>query len=183
MTISSDEIAAIHAEADCLANAEQLERALDTMAAAISQQLAGKAPLVLSVMNGGLIPAAQLLLKMDFPLELDYVHASRYGNAIEGSELQWKVYPSAPIAGRTVLVIDDIFDQGHTLAAVCKYLEGKGATRVLSAVVINKLHDRKADFRPDFVGLDIEDRFLYGFGMDFRGYLRNANGIYAVKGL
>mgnify|MGYP000684033906 CR=1 FL=1 len=81
------------------------------------------------------------------------------------------------------LVVDDIFDQGHTLEAVCNFLKDKGAKEVLSAVVINKLHDRKVAFRPDFIGLEIEDRFLYGFGMDYKGYLRNANGIYAVKGL
>ncbi|OMH32742.1 hypoxanthine-guanine phosphoribosyltransferase [Motiliproteus sp. MSK22-1] len=183
MTLSSDEINAIHNEADCLATADQLDQALDSMAQDIKKELADSCPLVLSVMNGGLIPTAQLILKLDFPLELDYLHATRYGDAVEGAELEWKVYPATSIENRTVLVVDDIFDQGHTLEAVCKYLSAKGAKQVLSAVVINKLHDRKVDFRPDYIGLEIEDRFLYGFGMDYKGYLRNANGIYAVKGL
>ncbi len=184
MTLSIDEIVKIHDEADCLATADQLDAALTTMATELTRDLADKQPLVLSIMNGGLIPTSQLILKLNFPLELDYLHATRYGDATQGAELEWKVYPSTSIENRTVLVVDDIFDQGHTLAAVCSYLKSKGAAAVVSAVVINKLHNRKAEgFTPDYVGLDIEDRFLYGFGMDYKGYLRNANGIYAVKGL
>lgn len=173
----------IHQEADCLVNATQLSAALDTMANAITKRLAESEPLVLTVMNGGLIPAAELLLRLDFPLQMDYLHATRYGNATQGGELEWRVYPTTPIEGRTLLVIDDIFDQGHTLAAISHYLQEQGAREVLSAVIINKLHDRKVDFQPDFIGLEVEDRFLYGFGMDYQGFYRNANGIYAVKGL
>lgn len=183
MTSSAAEAAQVHAQADCLVNAEQLDAALAQMAAAIHERLHDKAPLVLCVMNGGLIPAALLTLKLDFPLELDYLHASRYGMATEGGELDWRVFPKTDVRGRSVLVIDDIFDQGNTLAAICDYLEQAGAAEVLSAAVINKLHERKVAFRPDFMGLEIEDRFLYGFGMDYKGYLRNVKGIYAVKGM
>ncbi|WP_207063055.1 hypoxanthine-guanine phosphoribosyltransferase [Motiliproteus sp. SC1-56] len=183
MTPLAAEAARVHAEADCLATPAQLDSALEQMAGEIRARLHDKAPLVLCVMNGGLIPAALLTLKLDFPLELDYLHATRYGLATEGGELDWRVFPKAEISGRSILVIDDIFDQGHTLAAICDYLKNAGAAEVLSATVINKRHERKVDFKPDFIGLEIEDRFLYGFGMDYKGYLRNVQGIYAVKGL
>jgi len=183
MQINATDALKTHQDADCLITGEQLAQALDGMAASITRRLGDSAPLVLTVMNGGLIPAAQLLLRLQFPLQMDYLHATRYGNATTGGELQWRVYPSTPMEDRSVLIVDDIFDQGHTLAAISDYLHAKGAREVLTAVVINKLHDRKVDFQPDFIGLDVADRFLYGFGMDYQGFFRNANGIYAVKGL
>lgn len=183
MEITAAEALQIHCEADCLVSGEQLASALDQMASKITDRLEDSSPLVLTVMNGGMIPAAELLIRLKFPLQMDYLHATRYGNATVGSELEWRIYPTTSVEGRTVLIIDDIFDQGHTLAAIGDYLKQHGAREVLTAVVINKLHDRKVDFTPDFVGVDVEDRFLYGFGMDYKGFYRNANGIYAVKGL
>lgn len=183
MTTTAAEAQRVHDEADCLINAEQLATALDRMASDITERLQDSDPLVLAVMNGGMVPAAELLIRLNFPLQMDYIHATRYGNETVGRELVWKVYPSTPVEGRTVLIIDDIFDQGHTLAAICEYLKAQGAGEVLTAVTVNKLHDRKVKFQPDFVGLDVEDRFLYGFGMDYQGYFRNTLGIYAVKGL
>ena len=183
MPISAEEALKVHREADCLVSAERLSTALDAMAVQITERLGNQAPLVLTVMNGGLIPAAELLLRLQFPLQMDYLHATRYGNATQGGELEWRVYPSTPIENQTVLIVDDIFDQGHTLAAISQYLRDHGAGEVLSAVLISKRHDRKVDFQPDFIGVEVEDRFLYGFGMDYQGFFRNANGIYAVKGL
>ncbi len=183
MTITAQDARAVHAEADCLAGPEALDTALDALAADITARLGDELPLVLCVMNGGLIPTAELLMRLTFPLEIDYLHATRYGMETQGQQLEWKAYPKTSVKGRTVLVVDDIFDQGHTLKAVCEYLHVQGAKCVLSAVTVNKLHNRKvADFLPDFVGLDIEDRFLYGFGMDYQGVYRNVKGIYAVKG-
>ena len=120
--------------------------------------------------------------RLQFPLELDYVHASRYGMETTGSTLNWTRYPQADFKGRDVLIVDDIFDQGHTLEAIIKWFEENGAQNVYSATVVNKLHNRKVDMRPDYNGLDVEDRFLFGYGMDYQGYFRNLQGIYAVKG-
>lgn len=181
MNSSAKKLLALHQQADCLASAAQIDDALTSMATAISRELSNACPIVLCVMNGGLIPTAQLLLKLEFPLEVDYLHATRYGMDSEGGALEWRKYPTLPIKGRQVLVVDDVFDQGHTLTAVCDHLKQAGAARVLSAVTVNKLHTRKVSFRPDFVGLDLEDRFLYGFGMDLKGCFRNLNGIYALK--
>lgn len=181
MTISAADAMQTHQQADCLVSAQQLDETLDSMAQAISERLKERAPLVLVVMNGGLIPAAELLVRLDFPLEVDYLHATRYGNETVGGTLSWKVYPATSVENRCVLIIDDIFDQGHTLAAISTYLREHGAAEVLSAVTINKLHDRKVDFLPDFIGIEVADRFLYGFGMDYQGFFRNLKGIYAVK--
>jgi hypoxanthine phosphoribosyltransferase len=155
------------------------------MAEAISERLADADPVVLCVMNGGLIPTGRLLPLLHFPLQLDYAHATRYGAETRGGGLLWLVRPVMPLQDRTVLVVDDILDEGHTLAAIMDHCLEQGAKEVLSAIVVNKLHERKA--RPgltgDFVGLQAPDRFLFGYGMDFQGYWRNAPGIYAAKGL
>ena len=177
-----NELNSILNEADCLVSETQLNEALDKMAQQISDDLADKQPIVICVMNGGLLPTGALLQRLQFPLELDYVHASRYGMNTSGSELNWTRYPQADFKGRDVLIVDDIFDQGHTVEAIIHWFEENGAGNVYSATVINKLHDRKVEMRPDYIGLDIEDRFLFGYGMDYQGYFRNLQGIYAVKG-
>ena len=172
------------AEADCLANADAVEAALDRMAAAIADRLQDRNPLVYCVMNGGLVLAGRLLCRLGFPLELAYLHATRYGNKLCGDLLDWRVRPSQDLRGRTVLVLDDILDEGHTHKAIIEHLKAEGAAEVLSAVLVHKLHERKAEpnMRADFSGLDIEDRYLFGCGMDYKGYWRNAPGIYALKG-
>lgn len=185
MPVDMQEIIRAREEADCLADAATVEAALDRMAEEITAQLGGRNPLVYAVMNGGLILAGRILPRLPFPLEVAYLHASRYGHAIKGTQLDWRVRPTQDLRGRAVLVLDDILDEGHTLHAIVEYLKSEGAGEVRTAVLTHKLHDRKAfpGMRADFTGLDIADRFLFGCGMDYKGYWRNAPGIYAVKGL
>lgn len=184
-TIRLNDIRRIRDTADRLVDEAAVEAAIDRMASAITLRLSGSDPLVFVVMNGGLVVTGRLLPKLDFPLELSYLHATRYGHADQGSLIDWKMRPETNVRGRTVLVVDDVLDVGHTLLAIVEHLRELGADEVLTAVLVNKLHERKA--RPgldaDFTGLELPDRFLFGSGMDYRGYWRNAAGIYAVKGL
>lgn len=178
-----EEACRVRAEADCLATRATVDAAYARMAAEITQRLRSANPLVYVVMHGGLVVAGQLLPRLDFPLETGYLHATRYGHALNGAELDWRVKPTHDPAGRSVLVIDDILDEGHTLAAIRRNLADAGATAVLTAVLVHKIHERKAvaGMRADFSGLDIADRFLFGCGMDYKGYWRNTPGIYAVR--
>ncbi|MBK1734490.1 hypoxanthine-guanine phosphoribosyltransferase [Halorhodospira abdelmalekii] len=156
-------------------------QAYDRMAEAITARYAGRRPLVITVMIGGIIPAGQLLPRLDFALEVDYVHATRYRNRTEGGDLVWHAMPTTPIEGRELLIIDDILDEGFTLAGVIEAFRVAGARSVATAVLIDKLHDRKHQgLQADFVGLEAEDRYLFGGGMDCRGLGRNAAGIYAI---
>ena len=173
----------VEAESDCLCDAKQLNDVLDIVANEITADLKDKNPLVLCVMTGGVIPTGHLLTRLPFPLQLDYIHATRYRGETSGGELHWKQEPSISLQDRNVLVIDDIFDEGITLHEIAKYCDAKGAASVKSMVLVNKLHARKADYQPDYVGIDIEDRYLFGFGMDYKNYLRNVNAIHAVKGM
>jgi len=184
MSETLDTLNAILSEADCLADRNTVEKALDTMATGITHALHDKNPLVFAVLNGGIVLAGSLLPRLNFPLELAYLHATRYGNATRGHQLTWRAPPTHSPAQRHVLVLDDILDEGHTLAAIVEELRSQGAVSVSTAVLVHKCHDRKAypGMRADFTGLDIEDRFLFGYGMDYKGYWRNAPGIFAVKG-
>jgi hypoxanthine phosphoribosyltransferase len=178
-----NDIRRIRDEADCLADRPTVVAAIERMAAAITDQLSAADPIVLAVMNGGLILTGQLLPRLNFPLEVSYLHATRYGHAIVGDALEWRVHPPGDIQGRTILIVDDVLDEGHTLVAIIARLLELGAREVLSAVLVNKQHARKArsGLRADFTGLELPDRFLFGYGMDYRGYWRNADGIYAIK--
>lgn len=180
-----DEMTSLKQHADCLIPLPAIEAALDRMAVQISERLADKLPLFFCVMNGGLITAGHLLTRLDFPLEVDYLHATRYRDELRGGDLFWRVSPETPIAGRHVVIIDDILDEGATLAAIKEHCEQAGAASVATAVLINKEHNRKSApaLTADFCELQAADRFLFGFGMDYRGYWRNAPGIYAPKGL
>lgn len=179
-----EEVRRIRAEADCIATPAAVDAAIDRLALAIAERLRHTNPLVYCVMNGGVVVAGRLLPKLDFPLELAYLHATRYGHALGGAFLDWRIRPNQHLTGRTVLIVDDVLDEGHTLEAICQSVRDAGAAEVLTAVLVHKVHERKAkpDMRADFTGLDAPDRFLYGCGMDYKGYWRNAPGIYAVKG-
>jgi len=182
MSITPQEAFAAYAEADQLYTAQQVEQALERMAQEISGRLRDSNPLVLCVMLGGMIPAGQLLSRLEFPLQLDYIHATRYRGKTSGGELHWIARPSTPLKDRVVLVIDDILDEGKTLAAIVDECKVLGAREVYTAVLVDKRHDRKQGMTASFTGLEVEDRYVFGCGMDYKGYLRNLPGIYAVKG-
>ncbi len=179
-----EEVRRIQAEADCIASPADVDAAFGRMTQAITARLKNANPLIYTVMNGGLIVAGRLIAQLDFPLELTYLHATRYGHALNGTFLDWRVRPTQALTGRTVLIIDDVLDEGHTLDAICQSVREAGAAEVLTAVLVHKVHERKAipGMRADFTGLDAPDRFLFGCGMDYKGYWRNTAGIYAVKG-
>ncbi|TDT40332.1 hypoxanthine phosphoribosyltransferase [Halospina denitrificans] len=172
-------------QADCLYSRADVDAALDRIASDLGAAVATANPVILCIMNGGLVIAGQLLPRLTFPLQLDYAHVSRYRETTTGGALEWVVRPQSDLTGRTVVVVDDILDEGTTLAALVEACKAEGAERVLTLALIHKHHDRKSHpgFRADFTGLETEDRYLFGYGMDYKGYWRNAPGIYAVKGL
>lgn len=171
-------------QAECIFTDSEVQAALDNMADQINQRLADTNPIVCCVMNGGLITTAELLKRLDFPLQVNYLHASRYQESTEASTtLEWHAMPQLDLDGRTMLIVDDILDEGLTLKSIVEACQSQGAKTVLSAVLTHKVHDRKIDksIKADFVGLEVPDRYVFGYGMDYRTYLRNASGIYALS--
>ena len=169
-------------DSDEIASAAQVQAAIDRLAGEILARLGESYPLVLVVMGGAVVFAGHLLPKLRFPLDFDYIHATRYGAETRGSTIRWRVNPPPDIAGRTVLVLDDILDGGDTMAAIRDRLMEGGAKAVLSAVLVEKVLKRPKPISADFVGLRIEDRFVFGCGMDAKGYWRNLPEIRAMKG-
>jgi len=170
------------ANAEQIVSAEAVQSALRDLAQRINSELVGQFPLVLPVMTGASVFCGQLLPLLTFPLVLDYLQVSRYGHAEQGGALSWTVMPDeARVRGRTVLVLDDILDEGETLQAIRDRLLALGTARVYSAVFAEKQTGRIKPVQADFVGLKLPDRFVFGYGMDIRGVWRNLPAIYALK--
>ena len=164
-----------------LVSPTQVRSALDRMAASAGEVLAKDNPLVLAVMNGGAFTAVKLCQRFDFPHELDFVHVTRYDGELVGGDLSWRAWPDRDLAGRTVLVVDDIVDHGDTLDAICRRLQQDGVGQVYVAVlVIKRLDQPRVRMEVDFAGLEVEDVYVFGCGMDYKGYWRGLTGIYAV---
>lgn len=157
-----------------------LARMANQINARFEQEGAPAFPLVLGVMGGAVVFAGQLLTRLSFPLEFDYIHVTRYGAKDHGGRIEWKVEPRADVRGRTVIVLDDILDEGETLAHVQERLLAMGATEVLLAVFADKAIGKAKPARPDYVGLVVPNKFLVGYGMDAYGYWRNLPGIWAL---
>ncbi len=175
------EIKHIQTHAELLHSECEVEAALDQMAEQINLLLADRNPLVLCVLNGGIVVAGKLLTRLTMPLNIDSINASRYQNQTSGGTIEWVLKPSQSLKDRTVLIIDDVLDEGITLAALQQYCKDQGASSVYSAVLIDKLLGHEKPTYADFVGLTVVNRYLFGYGMDYKGYLRNAAGIYACK--
>ncbi len=168
-------------EAELLRSAEDVAQAIGFMARRINHMLADKFPLVLTVMNGGMWFAGRLLPLLDFPLTCDYIHASRYRQETRGGKIDWLATPRESLKGRHVLVLDDILDEGHTLAAIAHYLRDAGAKHVTCAVLVEKQLNIVKPLQADFVGITVPNRYVFGCGMDIYGVWRNLPAIYAVR--
>jgi len=170
-------------DAKLLYSADEVEVVINSMAKEITAVLEDKNPVVLCLMIGAVIIVGKLLPRLNFPLQLEYVHATRY-QGTTGGNIQWVRSPSIPLENRTVLIVDDILDEGVTLSAITEECKKLNAARILTAVLVDKqVKKHRSLAKADFTGLTVPDRYVFGYGMDYKGYLRNAPGIYAVTKL
>jgi|SRR5579883_837302 hypoxanthine phosphoribosyltransferase len=178
-----DKIHSVLEDAECLYSFAEINDALDRMAVEITHELKDTNPLILCVMTGALIPTAHIVTRLHFPLEIDYLHVTRYRGTNRGGDLHWLVEPRQSLKDRTILIIDDIMDGGLTLSAIIDYCTQAKAKAIYTAVMVSKNRTREpgVNFEPDFVGVTTEDKYLFGFGLDYEEYLRNVPGIYAVN--
>jgi len=168
-------------EAEVVCDAGRVQREVARLALEIGAALREDFPVVLSVMGGAAIFTGQLLPRLDFPLEFGAIEVTRYNNDIQGREITWRLAPRDNVRGRTVLVIDDILDEGVTLAAIRNKLLEMGAAKVYCAVFADKAIGRQKPVKADFVGVTVPNRYVFGFGMDAYGLWRNLPAIYALK--
>ena len=181
------ELFQVRDQAEQLFCRKEIDSALLKQAEAINKFLSGLnsnalPPLLLPVMNGGLIYAGQILPLITVPVQVDYIHATRYRNTTQGFELEWKVYPQHELKDRVVIVLDDILDEGYTLDAIVNYCKQQQVETVKSSVLVTKEHDRRDKaIVADFSAMTVPDKYVFGFGMDYKGQLRNLDAIYALK--
>jgi hypoxanthine phosphoribosyltransferase len=177
--------AALLENATQIVSPEQVQAAVRNVAGVLNQRFGdpeqGVFPLVLGVMGGAVVFTGNLLPQLSFPLEFDYIHVSRYGDDDRGGEVVWKVIPRQNVAGRTIIVLDDILDEGETLAQVKQRLFDMGAAEVLVVVFADKELRKTKPVQADIVGLTIPNEFVVGFGMDVYGYWRNLPGLWAIR--
>ena len=167
--------------AEQVCSAATIARAVQRIAADITRVLADDNPLVLSVMGGAVVFTGHLLPLLKFPLSFDYMHLTRYRNAMSGGRIEWKVFPLEAVAGRVVLVVDDILDEGDTMLEIRTRVLAAGARRCYCAVFADKDIGKPKPIGADFVGVQIPNRYVFGFGMDVKGAWRNLPEIYAMK--
>ncbi len=181
-----DEANAIVTNSDLLFTKQEVDAATARVAVGINRDYKDKYPLILSVMGGAVVFSGQLLPLLDIPCDFDIVQASRYGNATVGTELTWRVAPRDNIHGRHVLILDDILDEGITLAAIVDLVKRTGALSVACAVFCVKDYgvemNAKKPLQAEYVGLTVPNRFVFGYGMDVAGAWRNMAEIRAIKG-
>lgn len=169
------------AQSEVIHSSSAIEAAICRMGQEITQALGDKMPVVMCVMGGGVVFAGQLLTKLSFPLEFDYIHASRYQNATTGKTISWKAMPKLDLTNRTVLLVDDILDEGITLKEIQQKFIEMGASDVYCAVLVEKVLNREKPIQANFVGLTVPDRYVFGYGMDAYGWWRNLSAIHALN--
>lgn len=183
MSTTPEKVKAVFRDAELMITEAELMIAFDAMAEQMTPVLKKTNPIVLPVMNGALPCAAELIKRLHFPMQLDYVHATRYrGQTVGGAHIHWIKEPTDTLKERTILVIDDVLDGGQTLHAIVEFCYARGAKKVYTAVMLDKPAGRSKEGlqKADFTGLEIPHEFVIGFGLDYDGYLRNLPGIYKV---
>jgi len=176
------EAMALLERAEPVCTAEEARAALERLAAEITSRLGTEFPMVLAIMGGAVVFTGQLLPLLAFPLEFRAIEVTRYADSTAGGDIVWRLAPREDVRGRTVLVLDDILDEGVTLAAVRAKLLAMGALQVLTAVFADKDTGRAKPIAADFVGVRVPDRYVFGFGMDAFGLWRNLPAVYALGG-
>ncbi len=176
------DIQAVMNKATCLYTKAEVEKALDQMAEKIDREVAQLNPIFICVVVGGMVPLGQLLTRLNFPLEVDYMHATRYRGNTSGADLIWKAKNRIELKDRVVVIVEDILDTGLTLKAIVEECYQQGARKVYTAALVDKkdARDPYGLQQADFIGLNVDNLYVFGYGMDYKEYLRNAPGIYAV---
>lgn len=159
--------------ATVLVTEEQIEEAVDEIAAKLGDDVRDCHPILVGVLIGAFVFMADLVRRLDFPLEVDFVNASSYGDRTNPDELEIVTDMTLDVTGRHVVIVDDIADTGQTLRALAWMLQERGAATVRTCCLLDKPARRTCDFEADYVGVTIPDQFVVGYGLDYAGNHRN----------
>ncbi len=179
--LSAQELQSIKDSSDLIFSRSQISAAVETMGFELETRIRDKNAIMLCVMNGGITISADLLRCLDCEVRFDYLQVARYRDKTVGGSLHWLKEPQLSLENQTVVLIDDIYDEGYTMEELVSYCEKHGASEVITAVLLLKKKNNQVAMKPDIYGLEVNDRYVYGYGMDYKGYLRNVPAIYAIS--
>jgi hypoxanthine phosphoribosyltransferase len=180
--LSSQELQEVKENSDLIFSASQINTAVESMGLELETKIKNKNAILICVMNGGIIMTSDLLRCMDCDVRLDYLQVARYREKTVGGSLHWLKEPQLSLEDQTVVLVDDIYDEGYTMEELVSYCRKHGAKEVITAVLLLKRKSApQVDLKPDIYGLEVTDRYVYGYGMDYKGYLRNVPAIYAIS--
>ena len=168
---------------DEMISAKAIAARIETLAREIRAEFAGTDKLVVvGLLRGSFVFIADLVRELDLPVEVDFLEASSYGDAMESSrEVRILKDLRGKIEGRDVLVVEDIVDTGHTLSHVVRYLKGRNPARMKTIALLDKPSRREVDFKADWIGFSIPDEFVVGYGIDYAQRNRNLGYIGKVR--
>jgi hypoxanthine phosphoribosyltransferase len=180
--LSSQQLQQVKDNSDLIFSASQIKAAVENMGLELEAKIKNKNAILISVMNGGIMITSDLLRSIDCDVRLDYLQVARYRDKTVGGSLHWLKEPQLSLENQTVVLVDDIYDEGYTMEELVSYCRKHGASEVITAVLLlkKKLTPQVA-LKPDIFGLEVIDRYVYGYGMDYQGYLRNVPAIYAIS--
>jgi len=152
---------------------DELREGVDRLSRQIAAQWGQRPMTIIGVLTGCIVFLADLIRRLDVPLRVDLIQASSYRGATSRGDLTIDTGFQADIRGRDVLLVDDIFDTGHTLVEVLAELERHGPASIRTAVLLYKEGRQEVEFEPEFVAFRIPNRFVVGYGLDYRDEFRN----------
>ncbi|MFK7794270.1 MAG: hypoxanthine-guanine phosphoribosyltransferase [Gammaproteobacteria bacterium] len=182
VNLSSQQLQQVKENSDLVFSASQIKTAVEKMGLELEAKIQDKNAILICVMNGGIIMMSDLLRSMDCDVRLDYLQVARYRDKTVGGSLHWLKEPQLSLEDQTVVLVDDIYDEGYTMEELVSYCTKHGAKEVITAVLLlKKKLTPQVGLKPDVFGLEVTDRYVYGYGMDYKGYLRNVPAIYAIS--
>lgn len=180
--ITSKELQQVKESSDLIFSASQIKAAVERMGLELEVKIKDKDAILICVMNGGITLTSDLSRSMDCIVRFDYLQVARYRDKTVGGSLHWLKEPQLSLEGQTVVLVDDIYDEGYTMEELVSYCEKHGAKEVITAVLLYKQKSSpQVGNKPDIYGLEVTDRYVYGYGMDYKGYLRNVPAIFALS--
>ena len=171
-----------HDLASVLLTEEQIQARVAEMAAELADEYRDKHPLLIGVLKGSIVFLSDLMRRLCFPLEIDLVCCSSYGHSSESSgEVRLRLDLSKELAGRHVLLVEDIVDTGLTLSRLCDLLRERQPASLKVCCLLSKPSRREVDMQPDYVGFEIPDEFVVGYGLDYAERYRWLPHVAVVK--
>lgn len=160
---------------------QQVEKRIDEMGATLTAKYQDQFPVIVTVMTGAMVFSVDMIRRMKFKLSLDYVDVSSYDDGTTSGKVRLIKDLTYNIKNRPVIIMEDIVDTGHTLQFLAKLLKLRGAKSIEVCALLDKPARREVDFQADYVGFEVPNEFIVGYGLDYNGLYRNLPYVGVLK--